>query len=182
LTTCASGIFAPFDTIGQIQALRPYYTFLSSDIDRYTINGQYRQVLLSPRELDIRQLPDARTRWINPHFIYTHGYGMVLAEVSKITADGLPLLLIQNAPPEVKTPSLKLTRPEIYYGKSLMSRFSCIPRRREFNYPSGGDNVQTPTRGKGASRSPRCPCASPPRSARPIPISCSPITSRRKAA
>ena len=50
-------------------------------MDRYTIDGQYRQVLLTPRELDIRQLPDARTRWINPHFIYTHGYGMVMAEV-----------------------------------------------------------------------------------------------------
>jgi len=80
----------------------PYYTFFSSDIDRYTIDGQYRQVLLSPRELDIRQLPDARTRWINPHFIYTHGYGAVLALVSQITPDGLPVLLIENAPPEVK--------------------------------------------------------------------------------
>jgi len=55
-------------------------------------------VLLAPRELDIRQLPDARTRWINPHFIYTHGYGLVLAPVSQITPDGLPVLLVENAP------------------------------------------------------------------------------------
>ncbi|HZP03209.1 MAG TPA: UPF0182 family protein, partial [Terriglobia bacterium] len=62
------------DTVTQIQALRPYYSFADTDVDRYMIDGQLRQVLLTPRELDIRQLPDARTRWINPHFIYTHGY------------------------------------------------------------------------------------------------------------
>ena len=66
----------PFhDTITQIQALRPYYAFPDTDVDRYTIDGQYRQVLLSPRELDISQLPAARANWINPAFIYTHGYG-----------------------------------------------------------------------------------------------------------
>ena len=70
------------------------------------IDGHYRQVLLSPRELDISQLPDARANWINPAFIYTHGYGLVLAPVSKVTSDGLPVLIVDNAPPEIKTPSL----------------------------------------------------------------------------
>ena len=92
------------DTVTQIQALRPYYVFADTDVDRYTIDGQYRQVLLTPRELDLRQLPAARANWINPAFIYTHGYGVVLAPVSQITPDGLPVLLIENAPPEVKTP------------------------------------------------------------------------------
>jgi hypothetical protein len=61
------------DTVMQIQALRPYCTFADTDVDRYMIDGQLRQVLLTPRELDIQQLADARTRWIYPHFIYTHG-------------------------------------------------------------------------------------------------------------
>jgi uncharacterized membrane protein (UPF0182 family) len=76
------------DTVTQIQALRPYYVFHDSDVDRYTIDGQYRQVLLAPRELDLSQLPAARANWINPAFIYTHGYGVVLAGVSQITPDG----------------------------------------------------------------------------------------------
>ena len=46
------------DTVTQIQALRPYYVFADTDVDRYTIDGQLRQVLLTPRELDIRQVPD----------------------------------------------------------------------------------------------------------------------------
>ena len=81
----------PFhDTIMQRQALRTYYNFHDSDVDRYMIDGQYRQVLLSPRELDIRQLPDARANWNNPALFYTHGYGLVLAEVSKVSYEASP--------------------------------------------------------------------------------------------
>ena len=83
--------------------------------DRYQIDGSLRQVLLTPRELDIPQLGDAAHRWINPHLIYTHGYGIVMAEANRITPDGLPMLFVRDAPPEVTTPSLKFTRPELYY-------------------------------------------------------------------
>ncbi len=137
------------DTITQRQALRTYYTFNDSDVDRYTIDGQYRQVLLSPRELDIRQLPDASANWINPAFIYTHGYGLVLSEVSKMTPDGLPVLLIQDAPPKIETPSLKLTRPEIYYGEVTHEPVFVNTAELEFNYPSGEKNEKSRYEGKG---------------------------------
>ncbi len=137
------------DTVTQIQALRPYYVFADTDVDRYTIDGQYRQTLLTPRELDLRQLPAARANWINPAFIYTHGYGVVLAPVSQITPDGLPVLLIENAPPEVKTKSLKLTRPEIYYGEVTHEPVFVHTSREEFNYPSGETNVSSRYEGKG---------------------------------
>ncbi|MCC6861314.1 MAG: UPF0182 family protein [Bryobacterales bacterium] len=136
------------DTISQIQALRPYYVFNDSDVDRYTLNGNYRQALLSPRELDIRQLPGG-AGWINSHFIYTHGYGLVLAEVANITPDGLPVLLIEDAPPQVKTPSLKLTRPELYYGEVVHEPVFVRTAQQEFNYPSGSDNVFSRYEGKG---------------------------------
>ncbi|HEV3198889.1 MAG TPA: UPF0182 family protein, partial [Bryobacteraceae bacterium] len=137
------------DTITQIQALRPYYVFHDSDVDRYTIDGQYRQVLLSPRELDIGQLPGAKASWINPAFIYTHGYGLVLAEVSQITPDGLPVLLIDNAPAVVKTPTLKLTRPELYYGEVTHEPVFVNTAQEEFNYPSGEQNVRSRYEGQG---------------------------------
>jgi hypothetical protein len=136
-------------TISQIQALRPYYVFSDVDVDRYTIDGAYREVLLSPRELDINQLPDASKSWINPHFVYTHGYGAVLAPVSNITPDGLPVLLIENAPPEIKTPGLKLTRPEIYYGEMVQEPVFVHTKQQEFNYPSGADNVLSQYDGTG---------------------------------
>jgi uncharacterized protein len=137
------------DTITQRQALRTYYTFHDSDVDRYAIDGQYRQVLLAPRELDISQLPDARANWINPAFVYTHGYGLVLSEVSQMTPDGLPVLLIDDAPPKVKTPSLKLTRPEIYYGEVTHEPVFVHTAQKEFNYPSGEQNAQSTYAGKG---------------------------------
>ena len=137
------------DTVTQIQALRPYYSFADTDVDRYMIDGQLRQVLLTPRELDIRQLPDAQARWINPHFIYTHGYGLVMAEANRITVDGLPLLFIQDAPAVVKTSSLQLTRPELYYGEVTHEPVFVNTEQPEFNYPSGADNVFARYEGNG---------------------------------
>ena len=138
-----------------------------------SIDGQYRQMLLTPRELDLRQLPAARANWINPAFIYTHGYGVVLAPVSQITPDGLPVLLIENAPPEVKTKSLKLTRPELYYGEvthepvfvHTVARRVQLPERREPTSPRA-------TKARAAFRSPASACAWPPRSAKASPTSC----------
>src|SRR5665213_986804 len=141
----------PFhDTVMQMQALRPYYTFHEPpDVDRYTIDGQYRQVLLSARELDIAQLPGNQSNWINPHFIYTHGYGLVMAEVSKITPEGQPVYLIQDMPPEIKTPSLKIVRPELYYGEFQHDPVFVDTAQEEFDYPKGSDNAKTRYAGKG---------------------------------
>lgn len=138
------------DTVTQLQALRPYYVFNDSDVDRYVIDGQLRQVLLTPRELDVRALSaDARSRWINPHFIYTHGYGLVMAEAARITPEGYPRLIIQDAPPLVRTGSLKITRPEIYYGESTHDPVFVKTQQPEFDYPAGAQNVETRYQGQG---------------------------------
>lgn len=137
-------------TITQIQALRPYYTFPTTDVDRYFINGRIKQVLLSPRDIDVSQLSaEARQSWINPGFIYTHGFGVVVSEVNKITADGLPVLLIENAPPEIKSPGFQLTRPEIYYGESTQDPVFVHTAREEFDYPSGDQNKYSTYQGTG---------------------------------
>jgi uncharacterized membrane protein (UPF0182 family) len=137
-------------TITQIQALRPYYTFPETDVDRYFPNGRIKQVLLSPRELDVSQLSaEASQSWINPRFIYTHGFGVVMAEVNKITPDGLPVLLIENAPPEVKVPGFQITRPEIYFGGKTQDPVFVHTAREEFDYPSGDQNKYSTYQGSG---------------------------------
>jgi uncharacterized membrane protein (UPF0182 family) len=137
-------------TISQIQALRPYYTFPATDVDRYFPNGRIKQVLLSAREIDVAQLSaEASQSWINPRFIYTHGFGAVMSEVNKITPDGLPVLLIENAPPEIKTPGFKLTRPEIYYGAKTQDPVFVHTAREEFDYPSGDQNKYSTYQGSG---------------------------------
>ena len=140
----------PFhDTVTQMQALRPYYAFHDADVDRYVIDGAPRQVLLSPREIDINQLPGAQSSWINPHFIYTHGYGLVLAEVAKISPEGQPRYLIQDMPPAVNAPGLKLERPELYYGELTHEPVFVDTAQQEFNYPQGSENALTRYAGKG---------------------------------
>ena len=160
-------------TVSQIQALRPYYVFADTDVDRYTINGQYRQVLLSPRELDLRQLPDARTRWINPHFIYTHGYGLVMAKVSQITPDGLPNLLVKDAPPQIEAKGLKH-----HAAGNLLRRGDAraglrAHRAAGIQLSVGREKCFLHVRRQGRiSRSPPCPCGWPRPFAKATPISC----------
>jgi hypothetical protein len=136
------------ETVAQIQPLRPY-VYSNVDVDRYNLQGEIRQVLVSPRELDLNGLGDARLRWINPHFIYTHGYGLVMAEANRITANGLPVLFIKDAPPVITTPGLTLTRPEIYYGELDQDPVFVRTAQPEFNYPAGEHNVQTRYDGQG---------------------------------
>src|SRR6202042_1622733 len=120
------------ETLSQKQPLRPY-TFANTDIDRYTIDGRLRQVLLAPRELDPEQMGE---RWINYSLIFTHGYGLALAEANRITSDGLPLLLVKDAPIQVLTPSLKIAQPQIYYGETSHDPVFVRTAQPEYDYPS----------------------------------------------
>ncbi len=136
------------DTISQIQPLRPYI-YMDTDVDRYTIDGRLRQVLVAPRELDTRQLGSASARWINTHLMYTHGYGIVMAEANRITADGLPVLFIKDAPPVVAAKTLKFTQPEIYYSEVSNEPVYVDTAQQEFNYPSGSESKYTNYAGTG---------------------------------
>lgn len=135
------------DTLSQSQPLRPY-AYADTDIDRYQIGGQMRQVMLAPRELDLTQLGSSQG-WVITHTIYTHGYGLVLAEANRITSAGSPELLIRNAPVEVSAPGLKLARPEIYYGEEAHDPVFVRTAQPEFNYPSGSEDVNTRYDGHG---------------------------------
>src|SRR5256714_8252569 len=99
-------------TFKQLQEIRTYYDFVSVDDDRYTIDGRYRQVHISARELNSQSLP-TRT-FINERLTFTHGMGVTMAPVNQVTTEGLPVLFIKDLPPG-STGSLKMTRPPIYY-------------------------------------------------------------------
>ncbi len=134
------------DTFSQIQEIRTYYDFVAVDNDRYTINGQYRQIMLSARELNSRSLP-SRT-WINEHLTFTHGYGLTLGPVNEVTKEGLPVLFIKDLPP-VSTLDLKVTQPAIYYGELPNDHVFVKTKTEEFDYPRGDDNVFTTYKGDG---------------------------------
>ncbi len=136
------------DTISQIQPLRPY-VYMDTDVDRYTIDGRLRQVLIAPRELDIRQLGSASARWINTHLMYTHGYGIVMAEANRITTDGLPVLFVKDAPPIVMSKTLQFKQPEIYYSEVAHEPVYVDTAQQEFNFPAGSESKYTNYGGTG---------------------------------
>lgn len=135
-------------TYSQIQEIRLYYSFNDVDVDRYVINGRYRQVLVSARELDQDQLQEQSKTWVNKHLTYTHGYGFVMSPVNEASEDGLPLLLVSNIPPTTST-DLLITRPEIYYGELGNEYVVVKTTASEFDYPKGDTNVFTTYQGEG---------------------------------
>jgi len=136
-------------TYEQFQEIRLYYEFRDVDIDRYWIDGNYRQVMASPREMEVSNLPQKSQTFVNRHFKYTHGYGLTLAPVSDFTEQGLPNLLVKDLPPQTEKESLKVERPEIYYGEHTDHYVVANSREDEFNYPRGDQNVYTHYEGKG---------------------------------
>ncbi len=136
------------DTLSQKQPLRPY-SYADTDVDRYKIDGQLRQVLLAPREMDLAGLGDAASSWINRSLIYTHGYGLVLAEANRVDAEALPVYLIKDAPIEVLTPSLKVTQPRIYFGETEHSPVFVKTSQEEFDYSTSGTEAKISYTGDG---------------------------------
>ena len=136
-------------TFGQLQEIRTYYDFVSVDDDRYMVNGRYRQVLLSPRELNTQSLPTRN--FVNQHLTFTHGMGLTLGPVNEVTTEGLPVLFVKDLPPASNV-SLKVTRPQLYYGELTSDHVFVNTKQNEFDYPSGDDVMYTRYKGKGGVR------------------------------
>src|SRR5262249_21545180 len=133
-------------TFAQIQEIRTYYDFISVDNDRYRINGKYRQVMLSVRELNTESLPSQT--WVNQRLTYTHGYGLTLGPVNQVTTEGLPVLFVRDLPP-VSTVDLPVTEPSVYFGELSSNYVLVRTSEPEFHYPRGNDNVFTRYTGTG---------------------------------
>ena len=135
-------------TYRQLQEIRFYYKFRDIDVDRYKIDDNYRQVMLSPREFDYSQVPSTARTWVNQRLKYTHGYGLVMNPVNRVTPDGLPVLWIKNIPP-VSQIDLQIKEPAVYYGEETDSYIFTGMNTPEFDYPRGDENAFTKYDGLG---------------------------------
>jgi len=124
----------------QTQSIRQYYTFNDVDVDRYTINGEYTQTFLSAREIDETKISDT---WLNKHLKYTHGYGVTLSRVDKITASGQPDVLVGGIPAESSAEEIKIKDSGIYYGELTNNYVLVNTSEEEFDYPDGNSNKYT---------------------------------------
>jgi len=136
-------------TYSQLQEIRLYYEFKDIDVDRYFIDGQYRQVMLAARELNQDQLSGQAQTWINKRLKYTHGYGVAVSPVNEVVADGLPNFFVKDIPPVTATPDLQIARPEIYFGEDTEEYVIVNTKTDEFDYPKGDENVYCQYQGDG---------------------------------
>lgn len=136
------------ETYTGLQTLRPYYHFQDVDIDRYVLNGDYRQVMLSARELRSADLPDQAQTWVNQRLTYTHGYGLVMSPVNQVTPAGLPTFFIKDLPPQ-RSVDLPLEQPRIYYGELTDPYIVTGTTQAEFDYPFGDANASNTYDGLG---------------------------------
>ena len=134
-------------TFAQLQEIRTYYKFVDVDNDRYVVNGEYRQLMLSPRELSYQHLQSPG--FINERLTFTHGYGAVVGPVNRVTPEGLPELMVKDIPPHSSGGFPKITRPEIYYGEVSNEYVLVRTASQELDYPSGDKNEYTSYRGEG---------------------------------
>ncbi len=128
------------DTYRQLQEIRLYYDFNDIDVDRYVIDGNYRQVMLSARELNQSKLPAEAQTWINQHFKFTHGYGLAMNPVNLFDEEGLPVFLLKDIPPTAPA-ELGIERPQIYFGEKTTNHIVVGGDTKEFDYAKGQENV-----------------------------------------
>jgi len=132
----------------QLQEIRLYYNFSDVDIDRYTLNGDYRQVTLSARELSVAQLPPEAQNWINRQLKFTHGFGLVMSPVNRVASNGMPEFFLRNVPPDSNV-DLLLEQPRIYYGEDTANYIFTGTNTDEFDYPLGDTNATYRYTGEG---------------------------------
>ena len=128
------------NTYAQLQEIRTYYKFHNVDVDRYVLNGSYQQVMLSTRELESALLPANAQTWVNLHLLFTHGNGVVMSPVTRMSAEGLPVFYLQDIPP-VASGGPAVREPRIYFGQGADSYVIVKGSTPEFDYPKGKQNA-----------------------------------------
>ena len=143
------------DVYKQIQLIRPYYDFNDADVDRYVVDGEYRQVMLAAREVAHEKLdPDSQT-WINEKLRYTHGFGMAMSPVTEFTPEGRPEFFAKDIPHDgviavqavdgsaIDPPETVVTNPRIYYGEKTTSYVIVNSNTDELDYQAEGGELRS---------------------------------------
>ncbi len=144
----------------QIQLIRPYYDFRDADVDRYELDGEVRQVLLSAREVAIEKLDPGAQNWTNTRLVYTHGMGIAMSPVTEFTPEGRPEFFAKDIPADgvipiqaadsEGPPDLLVTNPRIYYGENTLDYVIANTEQDELDYQTeGGDLFRTNYTGNG---------------------------------
>jgi uncharacterized protein len=133
-------------TYRQLQEIRTFYRIEDVDVDRYQLNGDLTQVMVSARELDDRNIPGGG--WVNEHLVYTHGFGVVVSPANDVSPSGQPDFLVRDIPPVTSVGNLEVSQPRIYFGDQADGTFKIVgTTQQEVDFPIGssGENIRYST-------------------------------------
>lgn len=125
-------------TFQQLQQMRNYYAFPTNlDVDRYSKDGKDQDTVIGLRELNLAGIP--KNNWINDHFRYTHGYGVVAAKGTEADAEGRPVFTESNLPSKG---DLGTYQQRVYYGEKTTEYSIVGGPQKEIDY-SDDDGEKT---------------------------------------
>ncbi|MDT3396366.1 UPF0182 family protein [Streptomyces sp. B1866] len=120
-------------TFQQLQQIRGYYGFPETlDVDRYpTPGGGEQDTVVGLRELKLSGIPEHN--WINDHFKYTHGYGVVAAKGTSTSRDraGSPDFIEDDLPAQGQ---LGPYQQRVYYGEKTTQYSIVGGPQKELDY------------------------------------------------
>ncbi|WP_432011666.1 UPF0182 family membrane protein [Streptomyces cucumeris] len=129
-------------TFQQLEQKRKYYQFPSTlDVDRYKgPDGKDQDTVVGVRELNLDGIP--KRNWINDHFTYTHGYGVVAAKGTnpdpQADQEGAPAFTEAGLPTQG---SMESYRQQIYYGEKT-DQYSIVGGpQKELDYEDDGEKT-----------------------------------------
>ncbi|MFL6207086.1 MAG: UPF0182 family protein, partial [Acidimicrobiales bacterium] len=128
-------------TFPQLQRIRDYYAINNVDVDRYHLNGDPTQVVLSVRDLNADGIP--RKSWAAQHLTYTHGYGAIVAPANEAESSGEPDFVAEDIPYTSSAKELDLTQPAVYFGEDLSGYVVVGSKQRELNFEAEDETKYT---------------------------------------
>ncbi|MFV8186985.1 MULTISPECIES: UPF0182 family protein [unclassified Streptomyces] len=131
-------------TFQQLQQIRNYYAFPTNlDVDRYSKDGKDQDTVIGLRELNLNGIP--KNNWINDHFRYTHGYGVVAAKGTAADANGQPVFTEYDLP---SRGALGSYEQQVYYGEKTTTYSIVGGPQKEIDYSDDSGEKTTSYKGK----------------------------------
>lgn len=111
----------------QIQTHYDFHPY--TDVDRYRVGDEYRQVLIAAREVSPEE---DIVGWEPLKLQYTHGYGVCVSPVNEFIEDGFPNFWVADTPIRSDYDELSVQRPQIYYGE-MTNNYVIVNSQRNIN-------------------------------------------------
>ncbi len=116
--------------LNTLQTNKGYYTYGTTQIASYRVNGVQQLVYISPREIS----SSTRT-YNNKTYEYTHGYGVILTSATSVDEKG-NLIDLQKDYASHSNDIVSINQPRIYFGLETNDTVVTNSKdKKEFDYP-----------------------------------------------